>query len=164
MHDKAISVCVDRLWRSHLPGLSAGYQDFGRHDWNREHELRSLAVHEGASIGRNRLDSRFLDGTKLRCCGQWPNTAENQYVVDSTGSRRNVCSASGPDFSQRGLDHVSWSYKIETMSGRLIWSGVLGRSRRCFWPQRLLVSRPATCLVSGKAISQSIDLRSSANF
>jgi hypothetical protein len=63
VHDKAISVCVDHLWRSGLPGLSAGCQGFYRHGRHREHELRSLAVYERASIGGDRLDSRFLDGT-----------------------------------------------------------------------------------------------------
>ena len=44
-----------------LRGLSGGA--FRRHDGNRRHELRSLAVHARASIRGNRLDLWFLDGT-----------------------------------------------------------------------------------------------------
>ena len=45
------------IWRrSGLPVLSAGCQGFCRHDGNRRHELRSLAVHSSTSIGGNGLD------------------------------------------------------------------------------------------------------------
>ena len=54
------------LRRSGLPVLSAGCQGFRRHDGNRRHELRSLAVHASASIGGNSLDLWFLDGTQPR--------------------------------------------------------------------------------------------------
>ncbi|MEA2917248.1 MAG: hypothetical protein QOJ15_9329 [Bradyrhizobium sp.] len=40
-----------------------GCQSFRRHDGNRSHELRSLAVYARASIRGNRLDLWFLDGT-----------------------------------------------------------------------------------------------------
>jgi hypothetical protein len=81
--DKPISICVDHVWRADLRGLSAGCPGFGRHDRNRKHELRSLADNKHASIGGDRVDSRFLDGTKLRCRGEWPNSTVYQYVVDS---------------------------------------------------------------------------------
>src|SRR5689334_12185067 len=73
VHDKPISVCVDHLRRADLLCLSAGCPGFGQHDRNRKHELRSLADNKHAPLGRYRLDSRFLDGTKLRCRGEWPN-------------------------------------------------------------------------------------------
>ena len=69
-HDKTSFDCGTRLCCSSLPGLSAGCQGFRRHDRNREHELRPLAVYARASVRRNHLDLRFLDRTQLRCCSK----------------------------------------------------------------------------------------------
>ena len=69
-HDKTSFDCGTRLCCSGLPGLSAGCQGFRRHDRNREHELRPLAVYARASAGRNHLDLWFLDRTQLRCCSK----------------------------------------------------------------------------------------------
>src|ERR1700687_143714 len=68
--DKTSLICGASLCRSDLPGLGAECQGFSRHDGNRAHELRSLAVYARASIRGNRLDLRFLDGTQLRCCSK----------------------------------------------------------------------------------------------
>jgi len=101
--DKTSFICGAGLCRSGLPGLSAGCQGFRPHDGNREHELRSLAVHARASIRGNRLDLRFLDGTQLRCCSKWSNTSENRRGGDSGRSRKNMRSANVADISQRPL-------------------------------------------------------------
>lgn len=69
-HDKTSLDCGTRLCRSGLPGLGAGCQGFRRHDRNRAYELRPLAVYTRASVRRNRLDLRLLDGTQLRCCSK----------------------------------------------------------------------------------------------
>ena len=71
------------LRRSGLPVLSAGCQGFRRHDGNRRHELRSLAVHASASIGGNGLDFWFLDGTQLRCLSERTNRDESRHGSDS---------------------------------------------------------------------------------
>ena len=69
-HVKTSFDCGTRLCCSGLPGLSAGCQGFRRHDRNRAHELRPLAVYARASAGRNHLDLWFLDRTQLRCCSK----------------------------------------------------------------------------------------------
>jgi hypothetical protein len=131
--DKAIFICVDRLWRFGLCGVSAGRQGFSRDARSREHELRSLAVYGRASVGGHCLDSRFLDGTQLRCRGEWPDTAENQCVFDRCGSRKGVRSQSITNLGQRRMDDVSWGQEVaRRLSGRLIWSSASGISRRAF--------------------------------
>lgn len=62
-HAKTTFVFGVDLFQPDRPCLGAGCRRFGQHDRNREHELCSLAVQPGASIGGNRLDLRFLDGT-----------------------------------------------------------------------------------------------------
>ena len=57
-HGKTSFICGAGLCRSGLPGLSAGCQGYRRHDGNRGHELRSLAVYARASIRGNRLAAR----------------------------------------------------------------------------------------------------------
>ena len=64
-HDETSSICGADLCRPGPPGLSAGCQGFRRHDRNREHELRSLAVDARASTRGNHLDLRFLDWTPI---------------------------------------------------------------------------------------------------
>src|SRR5260370_26946554 len=69
-HDETSYDCGTGLCRSGLPGLSAGYQGFGRYDRNRAYELRPLAVYASASIRGYHLGLRFLDGTQLCCCSK----------------------------------------------------------------------------------------------
>jgi hypothetical protein len=112
VHDEAIFVSGSRLCRSGVPGLSAGGQSFCRYDRHRGYELRSLAIYERASLGGDRLDLRFLDRTQLRCRGQWPNSAEDQHVVDHDGSRKGMRSENIPDVGQRRVDDVSGGHEI----------------------------------------------------
>jgi hypothetical protein len=135
--DKAIAICVDHLWRFGLRRFSAGRQGFSRDDWNRKSELRALAVYRRASIGGDGLDSRFLDGTQLRCRGQWSNTAEDQHVVDRGRSRKGMRSEDIPDVGQRRVDDVSGGHEIGTPG----YSGVSSRQVR---PEYLTVFAAST--------------------
>ena len=112
VHDETIFICGDRVCRSSVPGLSAGCQGFGRYDRHRGNELRSLAVYERASVGGDRLDLRLLDRTQLRCYGERSITGENQYVGDSSRSRKSMRSAHIANISQRRMDDVSWVYEV----------------------------------------------------
>jgi len=95
------------LRRSGLPVLSAGCQGFRRHDGNRRHELRSLAVHASASIGGNGLDLWFLDGTQLRCLSERTNRDESRHGSDSGRSQENMRSAPVAGIGQRRVDRLS---------------------------------------------------------
>ena len=107
-HDKASSICGAGLCRSGLPGLGAGFQSFRRHDRNRQHELRSLAIDARASTGGNHLDLRFLDGTELRRRSKRSNAGENQRGGDRGRSRKDMRSANVADLGQRCMDRLSW--------------------------------------------------------
>jgi hypothetical protein len=95
------------LRRSGLPVLSAGCQGFRRHDGNRRHELRSLAVHASASIGGNGLDLWFLDGTQLRCLSERTKRDESRHGSDSGRSQENMRSAPVAGIGQRCVDRLS---------------------------------------------------------
>jgi len=95
------------LRRSGLPVLSAGCQGFHRHDGNRRHELRSLAVRASASIGGNGLDLWFLDGTQLRCLSERTNRDESRHSGDSGRSQENMRSAPVAGIGHRRVDHLS---------------------------------------------------------
>src|SRR5467141_557905 len=81
------------LRRSGLPFLSTGCQGFRRHDGNRRHELRSLAVYSSTSIGGNNLDLWFLDGTQLRCRSERTNRDESRRQRYWSKSRKHALSA-----------------------------------------------------------------------
>ena len=95
------------LRRSGLPVLSAGYQGFRRHDGNREHELRSLAVYSSTSIGGNNLDLWILDGTQLRRLGERTNRKEGRHGGGSGRSQENMRSAPVAGIGQRRVDRLS---------------------------------------------------------
>ena len=92
---------------SDLPVLSAGGQGFRRHDGNRRHELRSLAVHSSKSIGGNNLDLWFLDGTQLRRLSKRTNREEGRHGDGSGRSQENMRSAPVAGIGQRRVDCLS---------------------------------------------------------
>ena len=96
-----------RLCRSGLPVLRAGCQGFRRHDGNREHELRSLAVHSSTSIGGNNLDLWILDGTQLRCRRERTDRDESRHGSGNGRSQENMRSASVASIGQRRVDRLS---------------------------------------------------------
>src|SRR5260370_40432796 len=81
------------LRRSGLRVLSAGCQGFRRHDGNRRHELRSLAVNSSPSIGGNNLDLWFLDGTQLRSLSERTKIDESLHDCDSGHSNVHIRTA-----------------------------------------------------------------------
>jgi hypothetical protein len=95
------------LRRSGLRVLSAGCQGFRRHDGNRRHELRSLAVHSSPSIGGNNLDLWFLDGTQLRCLSERTKRDESRHGSGSGRSQEKMRSAPVAGIGQRRVDRLS---------------------------------------------------------
>ena len=95
------------LRRSGLPVLSAGCQGFRRHDGNRGHELRSLAVYSSTSIGGNHLDLWILDGTQLRCCGERTDRDESRHGGGNRRSQENMRSTPVAGIGQRRVDRLS---------------------------------------------------------
>ena len=100
-------ICGASLRRSGLPVLSAGGQDCHRHDGNRRHELRSLAVYSSTSIGGNDLDLWFLDGTQLRCRSERTNRDESRHGSGSGASQENMRSKPVAGIGQRRVDRLS---------------------------------------------------------
>ena len=96
-----------RLCRSGLPVLRAGCQGFRRHDGNRGHELRALAVYSSASIGGNNLDLWILDGTQLRCRSKRADRIESRYDSGTGRSQEDMRSASVASIGQRRVDRLS---------------------------------------------------------
>ena len=95
------------LRRSGLPVLSAGCQGFRRHDGNRGHELRALAVYPSASIGGNNLDLWILDGTQLRCRSKRADRIESRHGSGTGRSQENMRSAPVASIGQRRVDRLS---------------------------------------------------------
>ena len=95
------------LRRSGLRFLSTGCQGFRRHDGNRRHELRSLAVYSRTSIGGNDLGLWFLDGTQLRCRSERTNRDESRHGSGSGRSQENMRSAPVAGIGQRRVDRLS---------------------------------------------------------
>ena len=95
------------LRRSGLPVLSAGCQGFRRHDGNRGHELRSLAVYSSTSIGGNNLDLWILDGTQLRCRSERTDRDESRHGSGNGRSQENMRSAPVAGIGQRRVDRLS---------------------------------------------------------
>ena len=95
------------LRRSGLPFLSTGCQGFRRHDRNRWHELRSLAVYSSTSIGGNNLDLWILDGTQLRCRSQRTERDESRRGSGNGRSQENMRSAPVAGIGQRRVDRLS---------------------------------------------------------
>ena len=91
---------------SGLSGFGAGCQGFRRHDGNRKHELRSLAVDERASGRGNRLDLRLLDRTQLRCCCKRSSTVGNRHGRDSGRSQEDMCAVTVSGLGERRLDQL----------------------------------------------------------
>ena len=104
---KACFIGGANLRRSGLPVLSAGCQGFRRHDGNRRHELRSLAVYSSTSIGGNDLGLWFLDGTQLRCRSERTNRDESRHGSGSGRSQENMRSAPFAGIGQRRVDRLS---------------------------------------------------------
>jgi hypothetical protein len=94
------------LCRSGLSVLSAGCQGFRRHDGNRGHELRSLAVYSSTSIGGNNLDL-ILDGTQLRCRSKRTDRDESRHGSGNGRSQENMRSAPVAGIGQRRVDRLS---------------------------------------------------------
>ncbi len=95
------------LRRSGLPVISPGCQGFRRHDRNRGHELRSLAVYSSTSIGGNNLDLWILDGTQLRCRSQRTERDESRRGSGNGRSQENMRSAPVAGIGQRRVDRLS---------------------------------------------------------
>ncbi len=95
------------LRRSGLPVLSAGCQGFRRHDGNRGHELRSLAVYSSTSIGGNNLDLWILDGAQLRCRSERTDRDESRDGSGNGRSQENMRSAPVAGIGQRRVDRIS---------------------------------------------------------
>ena len=95
------------LYSSGLPVLSAGCQGFRRHDGNRGHELRALAVYSSASLGGNNLDLWILDGTQLRCRGKRADRVESRHGRGTGRSQENMRSAPVASIGQRRVDRLS---------------------------------------------------------
>ena len=95
------------LRRSGLPGLGAGCQGFRRHDGNRGHELRSLAVYSSTSIGGNNLDLWILDRTQLRCRSERTDRDESRHGSGIGRSQENMRSAPVVGIGQRRVDRLS---------------------------------------------------------
>lgn len=95
------------LRRSGLPVLNAGCHGARRHDGNREHELRSLAVYSSTSIGGNNLDLWILDGTQLRCRGERTDRDENRHGSGNGRRQESMRSAPVADIGQRRVDRLS---------------------------------------------------------
>ena len=95
------------LRRSGLPVLSAGCQGFCRHDGDRGHELRSLAVYSGTSIGGNNLDLWILDRTQLRCRRERTDRDESRHGSGNGRSQENMRSAPGTGIGQRRVGRLS---------------------------------------------------------
>ena len=94
------------LRRFGLRVLGAGGQGFRRHDGNRSHELRSLAVHSRKSIGGNNLDLWFLDRPQLRCRSERPNGDESRHGNGRYRSQENMRSAPVTAIGQRRVDRL----------------------------------------------------------
>ena len=87
-----------------VPG--AGCQGFRRHDGNRSHELRSLAVHSRKSIGGNNLDLWILDGTQLRCRSKRADRTESRHGSGTGRSQENMRSTPVASIGQRRVDRL----------------------------------------------------------
>ena len=95
------------LRRPGLPGLGAGCQGFRRHDGNRGHELRSLAVYSSTSIGGNNLDLWILDRTQLRRRSERTDRDESRHGSGNGRSQENMRSTPVAGIGQRRVDRLS---------------------------------------------------------
>jgi len=71
------------------------------------HELRSLAVYSGTSIGGNNLDLWILDGTQFRCRSERTDRDESRHGSGNGRSQENMCSAPVAGIGQRRVDRLS---------------------------------------------------------
>jgi len=94
------------LRRFGRPVLGAGYRGLRRHDGNRKHELRPLAVYSCTSTGGNNLDLWVLDGTQLRCRSERTDSDESRNGSGGARSQENMRSAPVAGIGQRRMDRL----------------------------------------------------------